>query len=261
MGERNKKGITFSDLHYFAPFSNASRNLNSIEKQLEQADYCILNGDIFECWNITPSTKIEDVVKDCSQWLEGLLNRFPSCQFHYVLGNHERVKEFADNLERLTQKHKGRLQLHRSHLCLGDAIFLHGDRPIDPPKEQMPEPEIIAEKMHPANWKLYAKSVINTFAPRTIARLLYPQQKSLQQIHTWLKEKLPETCENVKHVFFGHIHYDFTAVPFGNRSYYNTGAAVKCMNVFNPLTFEITPDQRLTNIVQIGKPPTLPGRS
>lgn len=254
---RAATGYTFSDLHLFAPYSNGKDYLQEIEACVKKADICVINGDMYECWNVLPGEKnsMAEISLHAHRTIERLMQANPHCVFHYVVGNHERVKEFAETLDAIAKKHPGRFHVQHSHVQIGDALFLHGDRQADPAHEQMPEqPYVQVQSKRDENPlpKTLVKTLANLAAPHGMAKMLYPFKKTLAQIDAWIGENIPSP-DSVKHVFFGHVHYAFANERHNGRYYHNTGAAVHLGGAFNPLSFDVSQEGRVMNVREAGK--------
>src|SRR5262249_53108904 len=64
-------------------------------------------------------------------WLRALVNDLPKCRVHYVLGNHDYLADFRDQLASVAPG-LPRLRWHRHFVRLGSAVFLPGDGVEDP---------------------------------------------------------------------------------------------------------------------------------
>jgi hypothetical protein len=245
---RNKTlhGLVYSDTHAFATFTNFRRDEPNIWKAMEGKDFVVENGDISECKNLGFGTTINDVVNHRIKRMEEQARRFPDTDFHIVLGNHERYQAFIDPLTEFCKSHP-KFHLHHSFVRIGDSMFVHGDWHADNDNMLITPPYKQSEK-DPA-WRAYLWKGLGCMAiTGDAAKIVYPVEKTLNRIHERLMQECPEEMQGVKHVFFGHVHYDFDTIERHGIQFHNTGASIKLNNIFNMMTLDITPDGRTENI-------------
>lgn len=131
-----------SDLHKGASISKYKGELQTaIEEKIKQADHIVLNGDVFELFDILnvrdasrarfglvedAKKKMEKASDEAIEYLEKLLKSSSKRQFHFVLGNHENLRYFTNRLDELQSKYD-HFNWSPEAIRLGDALFTHGD--------------------------------------------------------------------------------------------------------------------------------------
>ncbi len=85
----------------------------------------VLNGDTFDFrWSTLPDEASS--IAAAIAWMEVWADRFVGRELHFVLGNHDCLRAFRRELEKLVAA-RPQLQVHEDFLRLGDQLFLHGD--------------------------------------------------------------------------------------------------------------------------------------
>ena len=120
-----RRGYFISDLHLFSRRSQAAEHAESLQQTAAKAKTFVLGGDIFDFrWSTLPST--EATVSAAIRWLDALVAAHRTCDFHFVLGNHDCNSRFVDALDKYARKQPN-LEAHPYLLRIGKAVFLHGD--------------------------------------------------------------------------------------------------------------------------------------
>jgi predicted phosphodiesterase len=144
--QKNQRVLVLSDLHKGGSLSKFEKKFQrAIEEKIGEADHIVLNGDVFELFdilNVTDASKsqfglvkgAEEKMKKASDeaiaYLEQFLEKHPERKFHFVLGNHENIRYFTKRLDELQAKHKDKkdnFNWSPEAIRLGDALFTHGD--------------------------------------------------------------------------------------------------------------------------------------
>ncbi len=216
------KGYVISDLHLFTKRSYAEDFFNSFKNDLNQADFLVMNGDMFDfAW--TTFRTIEETIDASCQWIADLLKAYPSCHFYYIFGNHDSLEPFVQKLRALEKASKN-LSLHDTHVLLNNHLFTHGDLPLlkkNPCHRTIPK--TIRKKGLFLNW-LYAlivkcrvhKIVYSFFSPMYCANIFAKAFEACPQNMT----------KDHWHVYFGHTHFPFENFQYKNYYFHNTGAAI-----------------------------------
>ncbi len=219
------KGFVISDLHIFSRRSNANDILNSMHMQVKDADFLVLNGDIFD-FEWTTLESIDKTIFEAVKWLGDLSFQYPDCCIYYILGNHDSLEPFAVLIRKMTHKLTN-LKVINTHLVLGSHLFIHGDLPL---ARKNPWVRSLKKKVSKRNHFFHIcyeyavkfnlhKIVYSYFSPEYCSDRIF---KALQ--------KYPENfLEQIEHIYFGHTHLPFTEYPHKNYLFHNTGSAINGM--------------------------------
>lgn len=212
--------ITFSDLHLFTGRCDEG-SLSGIKHAVSDAQYCVLNGDIFDFkWSYFPSVK--ETIIHAVKWLEDLCDFAPGCNFHYVLGNHDCLADFTEMLDGISREN---FSWHATHFRHEDMLFLHGDLPLSgahPFKRKLVESERhmppFMDKIYQAIIEMHLHKVINfIFTPGLCSRRIYRA----------IARHESSMLDGVRHIYFGHTHNGFENFHYKGIYFHNTGSAVK----------------------------------
>ena len=222
-----------SDLHLFSRRSSAPAIQQAIERTVAGSDRFILGGDIFDFrWSSLESH--EETIERSVEWLRGLLLVNTSCQFHYILGNHDALPGFTERLHALTQDYP-QLQWHKHLLRLDRAIFLHGDiidaaiPLVEDFHEQLDARRIAHEhrpRPHPMRHTLY-DAVVATRIHRAIAHFANPNPQVLTRVTDYLRWAGHTVDTGLERVYFGHTHRPIDSLEQSGLIFSNPGAAIK----------------------------------
>ena len=98
-----KRGWVVSDLHIFASRSDGAHWLPELNRAAREADFLVLNGDIFDFrWSRLPT--ITQTIREAAGMISVLAVSNPKCDLHYVLGNHDCLEPFVAALEKLAKE-------------------------------------------------------------------------------------------------------------------------------------------------------------
>lgn len=223
-----RHGYFFSDLHVFARRSIAGQAMPQIVRTVEQAHTLVLGGDIFDFkWSTHAS--MEHSLAAAEKWLLDLMAPHQTCQFHFILGNHDAAPPFVERLEALAANTPN-FQWHRYYVRLQHCLFLHGDIADDQPchdrldarrkkKDRSASPSNAAHL-------LYDLAVHARLHKAAISAAVRPQA-ILQRLSTYAEQIGHGPDDGVKDVYFGHIHQDLDGIEFGDLCFHNGGAAIK----------------------------------
>jgi len=216
------KGFVVSDLHIFSSRSYAHDITESMHKQVRNADFLVLNGDIFDfAWTILDS--IEQTISEAVNWLSNLSFQYPDCRIYYILGNHDNFEPFVQLILSMTDKLKN-LCICDTHLVLGKHLFVHGDLPL---AHKNPWVRNLQRKISKNNYLFHLcyeyaikyrlhKIVYSYFSPE------YCSDRICKALEKYQKDFL----ENIEHIYFGHTHLPFDGYFHKKFTFYNTGSAV-----------------------------------
>ncbi|MCP3929668.1 MAG: hypothetical protein GY705_11265 [Bacteroidetes bacterium] len=216
------KGFVISDLHIFSKRSYAEDILNSMHEQIKNADFLVLNGDIFDfAWTILDS--IDQTIHEAVNWLSNLTIQYPDCCIYYILGNHDSLEPFAKLLKNMTRQIKN-ITICDTHLVLGKHLFIHGDLPlalknpwVRKLQKTIPKKTYFFHLCYEYAVKCnFHKLVYSYFSPKYCANRLC---KILQ--------KYPKDfLGTIEHIYFGHTHLPFHEYFHKNYFFHNTGASI-----------------------------------
>lgn len=230
-GKRGLRAYVVSDLHLYSKRSQGVAHLNVIYEAAENADVFVFNGDIFD-FRWTTLHSIPETVRRSIAWLEDVANRFPECDFHFVLGNHDNEQLFIDALDRLARDTPN-LSWHPFYLRLGNCIFLHGDV-----SERKMSPAELARSR--AKWRTSRKrgqmsnlmydAVVYARLHKAIARLMYPRKRVARRVCAYLDHIGNGVIEDLEHVYFGHTHLAMADYEYRGLLFHNNGAPLRGMD-------------------------------
>ncbi|REJ71722.1 MAG: hypothetical protein DWQ34_15150 [Planctomycetota bacterium] len=215
-----------SDLHLFANRSRGDRHLEAIRRAAEEAQHCILGGDIFDFkWSTLPSER--DTVEAALHWLHDLSVRVPECRVEFLLGNHDYHPELIEQLPALAADVPN-FEWERFFLRRGNAFFLHGDvadRKMTAARLERRRHKFRHRKrsnLHHRAYDLLVHSNVHDVLPRAV----YPKRVVARRILSYLRDvgHGPET--GVEHVYFGHTHRAVNGYAYGGIQFHNGGAPI-----------------------------------
>ena len=229
-----QKVCTISDLHLFCKRSQAGRYMEDIHRAAAGADVFVLNGDIFDFRWATFDTD-EETVGEALRWLRDFLSKFPKCQFHYVLGNHDCLKIFTDALDEFAADIPN-LDCHPHYLRLGNTLFLHGDAAVsDDGAEGFlryrarwfhdEKKGAMANRFHDMAFRLGIH--------KAVYRTAFPTQRVVARLQRYLEDIKAEVGEGVEEVYFGHTHLAISGYEHRGIRFHNCGVP------YSGLTFRI----------------------
>lgn len=217
-----------SDLHLFTRRSGAEELLEQIQFAARASDSFVLAGDIFDFrWSRFPSA--EATADEAERWLGDLVERSPTTEFHYVLGNHDHHPAWVERLEQLAAR-EPRFRWYPYQLRLGNAVFLHGDAG---------NPGMTQERLESyrgrfaderpassASQRLY-DVVISLRLHVVGAWLMFPEKSVVRRLTTHLRALGSEWTTDVRNVYFGHTHLALSGVEHDGRRFHNCGSPMR----------------------------------
>lgn len=218
-----------ADLHMFSRRSQTIRYQATIRGVAESAKTLVLGGDVFDFrWTTLPS--VPETVAAARDWLVELIESFPQCHFHYVLGNHDFHPLLMDELSRLDEAYST-FSWEKYFLQLGTSLFLHGDvadrfmqhdELVQRRKRWSTEHRPAARYRH----HLYDAAIglrLHKFA----SRVAFPHQRVLDRIHHYCEGLPGVEWEELRNVYFGHTHVDIDGLHYKGVTFHNGGAPMK----------------------------------
>lgn len=218
-------GATISDLHLFSHHSRPDRYIDQIHKTAQLAREFVLNGDIFDFKWSEHGVFLHSVTA-AERFLRELVERHPGCRFHVVLGNHDAVPAYMDTLDAMAERHAN-LEWHEFACVVQDRLFLHGDvihagctnEALRRFRSRLQRPA----KGH-ALQRMAHKAMHGSHVP-WIAYKVFPKRILASRILAYLRHENWLEGGGVRHVYFGHTHYDFEDFLYKGLYYHNSGSA------------------------------------
>ena len=219
-------GYVVSDLHLFAPWSMAPAHMGLLRRAAGEADFFVLNGDIFDFrWTLlrTASATAAAAVA----WLGELAEAFPRCRFYYIMGNHDGVKPLARELAALAAETQN-LEWRPSYLRLGTALFLHGDLPLRRWRRAGPFDRPLSE-----GFRRKPRALLKCYdwachmRVHRCGSLLHRRRRCAKRILRSLRDGPEELAGEVTDIYFGHSHVAFSGYRYGGLTFHNTGSVVR----------------------------------
>lgn len=209
----------------FTERSVASVYQDAIYKAAGEADFFVLNGDVFD-FRWTTLASAEQTARVAVEWIETLARSAPSCRFFYIMGNHDGLEFFASHLSATTDKIEN-FEWHPSHLRIGSSLFLHGDLPLSVGRSDAFERTLrpIERKKGKIPNILY-RLLIASRIHRLTAHF-HSAGRCAKRLHRAMAEDTTGLAEGISDVYFGHIHHSFTDFKYNDVTFHNTGSAIR----------------------------------
>ncbi|MCH7959316.1 MAG: metallophosphoesterase [Candidatus Hydrogenedentes bacterium] len=240
------QGYVVSDLHMFSRRSEFADHMDDIREVAGKADLFVFNGDIFDFrWTTLPT--VEETVDAAISWLKELIDQFPDCHFHFILGNHDNLQVFIDALSELTVPTPN-LSWHPYYLRIGDVVFLHGDvsdghadaAALERSREQWLHDHSVRRPIYHSIYDV----VVRLGVHRAIQRVAYPKPRVARRLTAYLEDVGLGSLDGIRHVYFGHTHGAMQNYEYRDMIFHNPGAPIKGVE-FNvlPVTVHAEPGE------------------
>jgi UDP-2,3-diacylglucosamine pyrophosphatase LpxH len=232
-----------SDLHLFANRSYGHEHLDRIIAAADQADHCILGGDIFD-FKWSTLSDAESSVDAAVDWLRELCRHVPDTQVQFLLGNHDYHAELIDRLPSVADEVHN-FDWHRFFIRMGDAVFLHGDVADRRMTAQMLEQRRAKWTNHrpPSRYQSRAYDlVVKTRVHVLVPRAVYPRRTVARRILSYLEDINQGPGSGVRQVCFGHTHLPVADYHYGGVCFHNGGAPIGKQAAFRILELTINHD-------------------
>jgi len=238
-----QQGLVISDLHLFSRRSRAEELLAGMKGEIIAADILVLNGDVFDFrWSALPDMRA--TINASLDWLDGLVALRMGRPTHYLLGNHDCVTGFTEQLSGFAQARPS-LICHESFHHLGRNLFLHGDcanRRMDGASHRRFRETWSRDRQRSALSGALYDAADALGASRKVHDLWFPQRTTVRRVAHHLDHILPGWREEIDHCYFGHTHLPFTGHGHDGVMFHNTGSAIRDME-FQPLAFTCPPSK------------------
>jgi UDP-2,3-diacylglucosamine hydrolase len=242
--ELKRVGYVVSDLHMFSKRSRWSDHLDDIYRAAEEADVFILNGDTFD-FRWTTLRSVAETVDASVVWLRDLVNKYPQCHFHFVVGNHDNLQIFIEALSELAAV-TSNLSWHPYYLKIGDSVFLHGDvsdrkMSADDLEQSRDEWRYDERLRHPALHHLYDWA-LHIGLHRGAQAVRYPKKLVARRVIAYLENVGLGALTGTRHVYFGHTHDAMSNYRYRGLVFHNAGSPMKGLE-FNIIRVELKEDK------------------
>lgn len=231
-------GTYLSDLHMFSRRSQHGRYARAIPEAIAESQLCVLGGDIFD-FRWTTLSGVEETVERGIGWLVSLIEANPSCDIHYVLGNHDHTEPLMDRLQELSVRYET-FEWHRYYFRCDDKFFLHGDVT----DWAMDHDELVRRrsidtdrKKHRASHYAYDLAIHARL--HTIPAYVWhsPRQSAARILH-YVDTLGGGHRTDLRHIYFGHTHRAFSDFACEDLLFHNGGAPIRGLP-FEILRFEL----------------------
>lgn len=218
-----------SDLHLFSRRSMALQHEEALRSAIAKATTFVLGGDIFDFrWSTLPSH--QRTVAAAVDWLAEITSNNPACSFHFVCGNHDYNRQFLPALDELAGS-LSNLQWHRTHVRLGQSLFLHGDI--------ADKPQLCHQQLLLRRQKYWDDSIANGQMANAIydwaiharlhhlAKLVHRHQRVTDRLLNYVEYIGHGVSSGLRNVYFGHTHHAMSNYPRGGLLFHNGGAPMR----------------------------------
>lgn len=223
------KGIVLSDLHLFTKRAKTITP-DYIAGLCGKADYCILNGDIFDFkWSIYPT--FDETAAQAASFLRSLCRLVPECHIYYVLGNHDCSPDFMTILEAINCDN---FTWNATHVHIDRHLFIHGDLPMtgdDVFNRTIKNAHLIHGQAKSAH--MIYQLAVSLRLHRIASMTMIPRLCS-SLVYNAIEQSNPSLLHEIDHVYFGHTHHAFENYRYKGIYFHNTGSAVMHTD-FNPI--------------------------
>ena len=133
-----QEGLVLSDLHLGRVQTFGPETLIKTEDYIDKhhVGLLVLNGDIIEARELTGNQvsidhQLSQSVDQVRHLFQHAIKANPNCKIVYVYGNHDCSFELKQKLDALKKEFPQNFQTENSYFKYKDAIFLHGDLPVN----------------------------------------------------------------------------------------------------------------------------------
>ncbi|MCA9141034.1 MAG: hypothetical protein KDB00_29895 [Planctomycetales bacterium] len=227
--DESTSGYFVSDLHLFSSRSTGDKIMPELRSKVRDTHTMVLGGDIFDFKWSTHKSDAQSVEKGI-QWVEDLIAENESCEYHYILGNHDSRPEFVTELEMLSRRHEN-FSWHRYFARLDHCLFLHGDiadgslnhAALDSRREKFER-----KKKKSGLWHVAYDMAIHARLHR-LAVLSIREMVVLRRVKEYVDSIGHGESSGVTDVYFGHTHIELDGIQYQGLRFHNGGAAIRGM--------------------------------
>jgi len=230
-GDVSGRGAVVSDLHLLTNRTSVQEHWSSIMKVAEEADTFVFNGDVFD-FKWSQHGGFQQSVRIAEAWIRTLVSAHPDTRFVFLLGNHDCIHPYKTALDGI-QRSLSNFQWHEYWYRLDEKVFLHGDvchaggtaKALRAYRNRWSRMIRTSALSHAAYWAV-GQSGLPTVAPRFLRR-----KACARQILGYLRNELGPAFDEIRQVYFGHVHTAFRDFRVDGLVFHNTGASTRGMEL------------------------------
>jgi len=217
-----------SDLHLLASRSNGHEYFDQILEKAGSAEAFVLGGDIFD-FRWSRMNTVGHAVDAAAHWLADLASQCPSCQFHFLLGNHDYHAPFIERLVDL-ERDIPNFAWERFYIRLGNSVCLHGDvadRKMDAEELAERRERMLHKRKRGEVLNSLYELAINTNLHRPIPYVAYGRRLVARRISSYLRHIGQGPEQGVRNIYFGHTHIPLANYHYKGLTFHNSGASIR----------------------------------
>ena len=223
--KRMNHGYVISDLHMFAHRSVAGEWMDRMLAAAEQADFFVLNGDIFD-FRWSKFRSLDETADAAAEWLRSFVTRRPQCKFFYILGNHDGLQCLAERLDAISDQAEN-LEWRPACLRLGDSLFLHGDLAWGADGSGLLTRELLPKTRRRGHTMNLAYRALVAMRLHRLPAVFHTPERCADRIMRQLEAAPRGLRQGLTDVYFGHTHATFSNYKRHGIRFHNTGAAIR----------------------------------
>jgi UDP-2,3-diacylglucosamine hydrolase len=223
-GKKMNHGYVVSDLHMFTKWTSVEKYMCDIRKAASDADFFVLNGDIFDFrWSTLGSAS--KTAKAAIQWFKEICSEFPKCTFIYILGNHDAHTSILAPLAKFADSTNNFIW-HESFIRIGSSLFMHGDL-IFTMRNKSPFTRTKFKKRNPVRSMMRSTyhHVIKMGAHNLVSKV-HAKERCARYVLKVLQNEKTDCLEGVTDIYIGHTHVGFSDYKHNGYTFHNSGSAV-----------------------------------
>jgi UDP-2,3-diacylglucosamine hydrolase len=226
---------TVSDLHLFCKRSEGPHYIGHLYEAVKEADYFVLNGDIFDFkWSTLKN--VEETVDAAIHWLARFVSAAPGCHFYYMLGNHDNHALFVEALDEFASS-RDNFSWHAHYIRLGNTLYMHGDVSM----RKMTTVDLVKYReawrhkdKRGRNYNRVYDVAFKSGVHRQLPKMAFPNQRVAERLNHYLDHIGHGRESGIETVYFGHTHVAVNDYVHKGVRYFNCGAPMPGME-FNIL--------------------------
>lgn len=208
----------------FARWSRPGKYIERMNQAARQADFFVLNGDIFDLrWSVLPG--IEATVDAAIDWLERFATDHPDCTVYYVLGNHDDFTGLASRLTELAERIDN-FEWRPAYLRIGGALFTHGDLFWRDGRNPFNR-RLQTSAVHISRLVGWIYHLIHTIQATRVFHAMWPPRRCASHIAKSLANAPKGMTEGITDVYCGHTHVAVSDFAHKDITFHNTGSGIR----------------------------------
>jgi len=215
-----------ADLHLFARRSTADQHMDEMIEAANEAELCVLGGDIFDFRWSTYNTE-DETAHAAVEWLREFDRATNHKRVLFLLGNHDDHPELIERLPYLSAELQT-FEWERFYYRLGDTLFLHGDvadRTMTAACLQSQREAFhhgSRSEFHNKMYDVAIKAQLHRLAPPAV----YPKKRVAKRLLNYMNDVGHGPDSGIEHVFFGHTHRAMDHFHYNGVHFHNGGAPI-----------------------------------